>query len=199
MKDQADRQTTDIFESAKRGRGRPVTGQAMTNADRQKAYRQRLKSGQVIKLPTVTEMLNMSGETNQEIESLRQALDRVVMHRDELLRELRQVKDEINQLKTVTVTKNRGQGDLDQSLQLIETLEATVDSQRQQIRRQKVVIEDQVEEITRLKAESEKTERFFGLEVRTSQSLRKQLDDLTQDHHKLLVKHDRLLKKRNVT
>ncbi len=44
MKDQADKQTTDMFQ-AKRGRGRPVTGQAQTNADRQRAYRQRVKTG----------------------------------------------------------------------------------------------------------------------------------------------------------
>jgi hypothetical protein len=58
MKDQADRQTIDIFDSAKRGRGRPSTGKAMTNAERQKAYRLRVKTGQVVQLPTVTEMLN---------------------------------------------------------------------------------------------------------------------------------------------
>lgn len=110
MKDQVDQLTVDIFETARRGRGRPITGLAVSNADRQRAYRQRLKSGLVIKLPTVTEMLNTPGEMNQEIESLRQALDRVVRHRDELLRELHLVKNEINQLKTVTVTENQGQG-----------------------------------------------------------------------------------------
>lgn len=49
MKDQADCQTVDFFQSAKRGRGRPVSGQAMTNAERQRAYRQRKKTVTVTK------------------------------------------------------------------------------------------------------------------------------------------------------
>lgn len=40
MKDQADRQTVEIFE-VKRGRGRPSTGKAKTSADRQALYRRR--------------------------------------------------------------------------------------------------------------------------------------------------------------
>jgi hypothetical protein len=114
MKDALDTQTTDLFPSAKRGRGRPVTGAAQSNADRQRAYRQRLKSGQVVKLPTVTEMLKTPGHTydetyRDEIELLRQALDLVVAHRNELIQELRQVKQENEQLKR-NVTENPGQG-----------------------------------------------------------------------------------------
>lgn len=43
MKDQNNKATVDSSEPVKRGRGRPVTGQSMTNAERQRRYRQRLK------------------------------------------------------------------------------------------------------------------------------------------------------------
>lgn len=42
MKDQADKTTVDLFTEEKR-RGRPVTGQAKTNAQRMREYRQRRK------------------------------------------------------------------------------------------------------------------------------------------------------------
>ncbi|OHX37211.1 hypothetical protein BJL95_21330 [Methylomonas sp. LWB] len=44
MIDQADTQTVDLFAPQKRGRGRPSTGKALTPAEKQKAYRERLKS-----------------------------------------------------------------------------------------------------------------------------------------------------------
>lgn len=41
MKDSNDTSTIDIETQVKRGRGRPATGAAKTNADRQRAYRAR--------------------------------------------------------------------------------------------------------------------------------------------------------------
>ncbi len=49
MIDPADKQTADLpleEKPAKRGRGRPATGKAMTPAEKQKAYRERLKQRQ---------------------------------------------------------------------------------------------------------------------------------------------------------
>ncbi|MGZ4960176.1 MAG: hypothetical protein ACXV7J_13040 [Methylomonas sp.] len=44
MHNSADEQIIAIPQPEKRGRGRPVTGHAMTNAERQRRYRQNLKS-----------------------------------------------------------------------------------------------------------------------------------------------------------
>lgn len=43
MIDQVDKDTQPLPKEAKGGRGRPNSGQAMSNADRQRAYRQRQK------------------------------------------------------------------------------------------------------------------------------------------------------------
>ncbi len=45
MKDRADNQTVDLFDKPRRGR--PVTGKAVPSAQRQREYRQRLKSGKL--------------------------------------------------------------------------------------------------------------------------------------------------------
>ncbi|HYE37834.1 hypothetical protein [Methylocaldum sp.] len=55
MKDQADSQTVELF-PVQRRRGRPVTGQAKSAAERMKAYRQRKKAGQV-GLPSVSDLV----------------------------------------------------------------------------------------------------------------------------------------------
>lgn len=44
MKDPHDKATADLLQ-VKRGRGRPATGKAMTPAEKQRAYRERQKSG----------------------------------------------------------------------------------------------------------------------------------------------------------
>jgi hypothetical protein len=124
MKDQADLQTTDIFESAKRCRGRPVTVQALSNAERQRRYRQNL------------------------------------------------------QIKTVTVTEKQGQGG--------DTFEHGLYKQ---------IAQRNMDELERLRAENEKLGCLLSLSVRTSESYRKQIANLNEDHIKLLVKHDRLLNK----
>lgn len=44
MKDAADNRTFELVDPPKRGRGRPATGAAVSAADRQKAYRERLRA-----------------------------------------------------------------------------------------------------------------------------------------------------------
>jgi hypothetical protein len=177
MKDKADRQTADIFEAVKRRRGRPFTGQAVTNADRQRAYRQRIKKGQA-----VTKNQKTPGDFPEQNDILRKSLEQTVQHRNELLFDVRRFKDEIRQLKSVTVTENKGQGAVKFEHQYYEQL-----------------AQKNMDELERLRAENEKLGRLNSLLVTTSESYRKQIAALQDDHNKLIVKHDRLLKKRNVT
>jgi hypothetical protein len=95
MKDVHDLQTVEVFQAAKRGRGRPVTGSAMTNAERQKRYRQSLKTKNV----TVTK--NPQSDIAFDIACNQLAKARV---------EIERLKSEIEQLKSVTVTEKQGQG-----------------------------------------------------------------------------------------
>jgi hypothetical protein len=78
MKDQTDTQTVDLF-PAKRGPGRPVTGKAKSNAERQKRYRQNKAAGLVkpASLPSVSEMLDVS-----ELSQLRFQLAEMERDRD---------------------------------------------------------------------------------------------------------------------
>jgi hypothetical protein len=74
MQDPHDSRTVDAFpETLKRGRGRPKTGTARTNAERQRAYRQRKAAGLVVGLPSVTALLNVTESVteNEEIEMWR--------------------------------------------------------------------------------------------------------------------------------
>lgn len=78
MKDQNNKATVDSSEPVKRGRGRPVTGQSMTNAERQRRYRQRLKE----KTPdqsdlqrNMNNLLAVNRQLSREILELRRAND----------------------------------------------------------------------------------------------------------------------------
>lgn len=53
MIDPADKQTASLPLEPKRGRGRPSTGHAMTPAEKQRAYRQRLADQQKSQVPAV--------------------------------------------------------------------------------------------------------------------------------------------------
>jgi chromosome segregation ATPase len=81
MKDQADTRTADLF-PVKRGPGRPVTGKAKSNAERQKRYRQNKAAGLVASqsLPSVSEVL--ATDWNFELEQLRAQLRDVEQDRD---------------------------------------------------------------------------------------------------------------------
>jgi chromosome segregation ATPase len=79
MKDQADTQTVDLF-PAKRGPGRPVTGKAKSNAERQKLYRQKA-AGRVkpASLPSVSAMLDNTelGLARRQVAELMADVDRL--------------------------------------------------------------------------------------------------------------------------
>ncbi len=68
MKDHLDKQTQSLPLEPKRGRGRPATGQALSNAERQRAYRERQKA-------------QRNGETGDEGE-LYKILDECIAYRD---------------------------------------------------------------------------------------------------------------------
>ncbi|EIC29834.1 MULTISPECIES: hypothetical protein [Methylomicrobium] len=110
MIDHLDKQTVDLFQTAKRGRGRPVTGQAMTNAERQKRYRQSLK----IKTVTVTnnqdtddtDWQSRAHAIQSELDTLRDYLTRLegcVDRRNTIISDLRGemalIKSQLSQLK----------------------------------------------------------------------------------------------------
>lgn len=74
MIDPADKQTEAItLEPQKRGRGRPATGQAMTPAEKQRAYRQRLAEQRATQVPAVT-LEKVSATAAARIEQLEQQL-----------------------------------------------------------------------------------------------------------------------------
>lgn len=52
MKDPNDKRTAELIDPPKRGRGRPKTGEAMTPAERQRAYRERNAGHQAWIRPT---------------------------------------------------------------------------------------------------------------------------------------------------
>lgn len=68
MKDSSDNQTIEFFQSGKRRRGRPSSGQAKSRADIQREYRQRLKAGLVQQLPSVTSVI---GNVTESADSLK--------------------------------------------------------------------------------------------------------------------------------
>jgi hypothetical protein len=80
MKDQTDTQTVDLF-PAKRGPGRPVTGKAKSNAERQKRYRQNKAAGRVkpASLPSVSAMLDNTelGLARRQVVELMADVDRL--------------------------------------------------------------------------------------------------------------------------
>lgn len=77
MIDPADKQTTSLpLEQPKRGRGRPSTGKAMTPAEKQKAYRERMKNKSNV---TVTER-----DEDNQVSFLRKLLKEAENARDRL-------------------------------------------------------------------------------------------------------------------
>jgi hypothetical protein len=81
MKDQADTRTVDLF-PVKRGPGRPKSGSAKSNAERQKLYRQNKAAGRVkptASLPSVSAMLDNSelGLVRRQVVELMADVDRL--------------------------------------------------------------------------------------------------------------------------
>lgn len=90
MTDQVDNDGQLPAKDAKRGRGRPNSGQAMSNADRQKAYRQRQK-----------ELCNDKSENDQsaQVEVLQRLLSESEEERIRLTAELNFQKGQIDYLE----------------------------------------------------------------------------------------------------
>lgn len=68
MIDSIDKQTLDNFQPSTRRRGRPSTGQAKTRAEIQRDYRQRLKTGQVQQLPSVSSIIGNDTENTESLQ-----------------------------------------------------------------------------------------------------------------------------------
>jgi hypothetical protein len=102
MKDQTDSRTVDMF-PAKRGRGRPKSGHAQSNADRQRAYRQR-KAAVLVEsqsLPSVSEVLAAS-----ELDELRAQLAEARKEADFLRAELAEVRKEAERVRQDSKNRN---------------------------------------------------------------------------------------------
>lgn len=94
MIDHLDKQTQPLPLEQKRGRGRPATGQALSNAERQRAYRERQKA--------------QRNENSGSEES--QALDRLAIEHTEFVKrkqgEVDQLKARIRELETQLAQRN---------------------------------------------------------------------------------------------
>lgn len=92
MIDPTDKQTAALpleEQPVKRRRGRPATGKAMTPAEKQKAYRKRMKAKQT---------QGIDAEIKEEIQFLKCVCERLGSECDELARQLREAKAEIERL-----------------------------------------------------------------------------------------------------
>ena len=89
MIDPADKQTASLpLEQPKRGRGRPVTGEALTPAQKQKAYRERLKSNVTKNVQDDSQISFLSRLLDQERENTERLANKVL----ELERQLKEMK-----------------------------------------------------------------------------------------------------------
>lgn len=91
MIDPADKQTAALPLEPKRGRGRPATGQAMTPAEKQRAYRERIK-GNVKELEkrlarNVTENVEELNKRNRQLEAVIQELTKDLRLKETQLRQ----------------------------------------------------------------------------------------------------------------
>lgn len=112
MQDQVDNQILDSFEPAKRRRGRPVTGSAMSNADRQRRYRQRLKAkNATVTKNTASEGVDWKGRAvslQMELGRTRMMLQKMIERNDKSVKLIDNLKASISPLKA-TATKYRNE------------------------------------------------------------------------------------------
>jgi hypothetical protein len=102
MKDLNDRTTVDLFAPAKRRRGRPHTGQAMTNAERQKAYRQRLKAIRVTVTKNQPDEIDWQAravELQLELDGLREHYRQLIEIDARRVREMNELRESVRPLK----------------------------------------------------------------------------------------------------
>ncbi|OSO75006.1 hypothetical protein B6N17_001715 [Stutzerimonas stutzeri] len=104
MIDPADKQTQALpldEQQAKRKRGRPATGKAMTPAEKQRAYRERQKKKAAPELGLKGALENWEtacrnlGAANDRVKALEDQVQRLQAVRDELISELRATKKEL--------------------------------------------------------------------------------------------------------
>lgn len=95
MKDPNDKQTAALpLEPQKRGRGRPTTGQAMTPAEKQRAYRKRLADQQKSQVPAV-QLEKVRSTAAEYLEKLGQQLADAKAENEKLMAMLEAAQKEI--------------------------------------------------------------------------------------------------------
>lgn len=104
MKDHLDKQTQLLPLEPKRERGRPATGQALSNAERQRAYRERQKAQRNEKVKT--------GPSWEDVRAL-------VAQIDSMKAELEQARAEIEELKRQLAQRNENSGRLNEGMKKI--------------------------------------------------------------------------------
>lgn len=92
MIDHLDKQTKTLNLEPKRGRGRPATGQALSNAERQRAYRERQKA-------------QRNGETGDEGE-LYKILDECIAYRDYWIDRALKAEKRVSELEAQLAQRN---------------------------------------------------------------------------------------------
>jgi len=117
MIDPADRQTQPLpldEQPAKPRRGRPATGRALSNAERQRLYRERQKAQRNDKSSGVNydeikaialELGERCKRAEDRRDELHDQVQQLLHQRDELIRECRELKKELASRKTVAKTK----------------------------------------------------------------------------------------------
>lgn len=118
MIDHMDKQTQSLPLEQKRGRGRPATGQALSNAERQRLYRERHKA-QRKERPGNTEQSKEAEEVQMLQAELRRQVKANERLRDDMKRMLRDHKQQITYLKTELAQRNEKPSRLNEGMQKI--------------------------------------------------------------------------------
>ncbi|MGZ5051695.1 MAG: hypothetical protein ACXWF8_01675 [Methylobacter sp.] len=95
MIDQADTQTADLF-PVKRGRGRPVTGKAKTNAERMRAYRLRKKQRQTVaRIDDIQAGIALTDSVYDRLDELEKLVVDLAAERDQLKEQVVELKSKV--------------------------------------------------------------------------------------------------------
>ncbi|NMZ77613.1 hypothetical protein HBO32_31430 [Pseudomonas nitroreducens] len=109
MIDHMDKQTQPMDLEPKRGRGRPATGQALSNADRQRAYRERQKAQRNEKnnAPEWNDVRNLTKKIDEQAQQIQALEQQLVQQREEYNDLVHKLMVERDQLKSDLATKPR--------------------------------------------------------------------------------------------
>jgi len=138
MIDPADKKTQALpldDQPAKRKRGRPATGAAMTPAEKQRAYRERQKQKAAPELGLRGALENWEtacrnlGAANDRVKALEDQVQRLQTVRDELISELRATKKELESRyeKPVKTKRHRDDKPLERIAQVMSELSKSDD------------------------------------------------------------------------